>query len=91
MSNRGRHKQKPRQHLIAKILGEKIANRIMECQKEQGNKPDLDVFLNAPSSSKYSGGFTWIDTKEGQKFWNQTLFNTLTDHPLYKQYMNDRR
>lgn len=91
MANRGRHKQKPMQHLIVRILGEKIANRMMECQKDCGNPPNLDVFLNIPSASSYNGGFIWDNTKEGYRFWDQTLFDTLTDHPLYKQYMNDRR
>lgn len=91
MANRGRHKQKPMQHLIARILGEKIANRMMECQKAQGNQPDLDVFLNTPSADRLGGGFTWVNTKEGHEFWDQTLTDTLRCHPLYKQYMNDRR
>ena len=47
MSNRGRHR-KSHQHLIIQILGIKIANRMMECQKEQGNIPNLDVFFLMP-------------------------------------------
>mgnify|MGYP003317845973 CR=1 FL=1 len=45
MSNRGRHK-KSNKHLIIQILGKTTANRIMECQKEQGNIPNLDIFLH---------------------------------------------
>lgn len=88
--NRGRHK-KSKQHLIIQILGIKIANRIMECQKEEGNIPNLDIFLNNPSANKYGKGFTWNNTKEGYLFWNMMLINTLEEHPLYKQYKNDRR
>lgn len=90
MSNRGRHK-KSKQHLIIQILGVKIANRMMECQKEQGNKPDLNVFLNSPTEGSYGGGFTWVNTKEGNEFWSTLLTDTLKYHPLYKQYKNDRR
>ena len=90
MSNRGRHK-KSNQHLIIQILGVKIANRMMECQKEQGNIPNLDVFLNNPSACKCERGFTWSQTKEGHSFWFTQIQNTLTEHPLYKKYINDRR
>ena len=67
MSNRGRHK-KLNQHLIAQILGSKIANRLMECQKEQGNIPNLNVFLHIPNACKQEKGFNWSNTKEGHDF-----------------------
>jgi hypothetical protein len=90
MSNRGRHR-KSNKHLIIQILGSTMANRMMECQKEQGNIPNLDVFLNNPNASKYAGGFTWGFTKEGHKFWLTTMYNALEEHHLYKKYKNDRR
>lgn len=89
MANRGRHKQKPMQHLIVRILGEKIANRMMDCQKEQGNQPNLDIFLYRPSVGSDSRGFTWRDTKEGHEFWH-TIIDQLREHYLYKQYKNER-
>ena len=90
MSNRGRHR-KSNQHLIIRILGKTIANRIMECQKEQGNIPNLDVFLYCPTRSRYSGGFNWQETKEGHSFWDHKMIDIFQQHPLYKKYTNDRR
>lgn len=90
MSNRGRHK-KSKQHLVIQILGIEIANRMMECQKEQRNIPNLDVFLSKPGADKSDRGFTWSNTKEGHWYWHDILMHTFTEHPLYKQYKNDRR
>lgn len=90
MSNRGRHK-KSNKHLIVQILGSTIANRMMECQKEQGNIPNLDVFLNSPTADKYGKGFHWSSTKEGHKFWFNLIIDTLQVHYLYKKWKNDRR
>lgn len=87
--NRGRHK-KQNEHLVIKILGSKIANRMMECQKEQGNIPNLDVFLNSPTRSRHLGGFNWSETKEGHAFWDHKMTDIFQQHPLYKEYMYDR-
>ena len=88
MSNRGRHR-KSNKHLIIQILGIKITNRMMECQKEQGNIPNLDLFLKEPTASRTYGGFNWCDTKEGLVYWD-LMINTFKNHPLYKKYKNDR-
>lgn len=88
--NRGRHK-KSKQHLVIQILGIKIANRMMECQKEQGNIPNLDIFLRIPTASRHEGGFNWSSTKEGHWYWHEILIDAFTGHPLYKKYKNDRR
>ena len=89
MSNRGRHK-KSNKHLVIQILGSTIANRMMECQREQGNKPNLDYFLTNPTGGRATGGFIWSNTKEGFTFWEKRLADCLRIHPLYKQYKNDR-
>ncbi|MBR5795342.1 MAG: hypothetical protein IKY26_04305 [Erysipelotrichaceae bacterium] len=89
MSNRGRHK-KSNQHLVIRILGKHIANRMMECQKEQGNIPNLDVFLAYPTASSYNGGFNWSDTKEGHQFWDTKIIDIFREHHLYKKWKNDR-
>lgn len=89
MSNRGRHK-KSNQHLVVQILGFGIANRMMECQKKQGNIPNLDVFLHTPNASKYEKGFTWEHTEEGHWYWHGILIDTFKEHPLYKKYKNGR-
>ena len=88
--NRGRHK-KQNKHLIIQILGIKIANRMMECQKEQGNIPNLDVFLRTPNACRQERGFNWSSTKEGHHFWHTTITDTVYEHYLYKKYKNDRR
>lgn len=88
MANRGRHKQKPK-HLIARILGEKIANRMMKCQEDCDNSPNLDIFLNDPSAGSSARGFTWKNTIEGHEFW-KTIIDQLREHYLYKQYRNER-
>ena len=89
MSNRGRHK-KSSQHLIVQILGQKIADRMMQCQKEQGNVPNLNVFLKCPSVGSYRGGFNWSDTKEGHDYWDTLLADKLSNHYLYKKWEDDR-
>ena len=83
--NRGRHK-KQNEHLVIQILGIKTANRMMECQKEQGNIPNLDVFLKSPTASRYSNGFTWSDTKEGQCYWENKI-EYFRNHLLYLKYL----
>lgn len=89
MSNRGRHK-KSNQHLIAKILGQRIANRMMQCQREQGNIPNLNIFLNSPSASKHRNGFNWSETTEGWEYWDGKLMEDFRNHPLYLKHQHDR-
>ena len=89
MSNRGRHK-KLNNHLVIRILGETVANRMMECQKEQGNIPNLNIFLNTPCAGKQSNGFNWGNTKEGWEYWHITLVYCFKNHSLYLKYQNDR-
>ena len=90
MSNRGRHK-KSSQHLIVQILGQRIANRMMQCQKEQGNIPNLDIFLKQPTEGQYGGGFIWSNTQEGHEYWDILLVDRLSNHYLYKKWKDDRR
>ena len=86
--NRGRHR-KSDQHLVIRILGKTTANRMMECQKNCGNAPNLDVFLNHTDAWPAVGGFKWERTHEGFSYWCE-VSRTLRNHPLYKQYKNDR-
>lgn len=87
--NRGRHR-KSKQHLIVQILGITVANRMMECQKEQGNIPNLNIFLRRYDAPKRDGGFNWGDTVEGFHYWNVLLL-TLYNNTIYQKYKNDRR
>lgn len=88
--NRGRHK-KSNQHLIVQILGKTIADRMMQCQREQGNVPNLDVFLRQPSEGQHGGGFIWRNTREGHEYWDTLLTDRLSNHYLYIKWRNDRR
>ena len=89
MANRGKHR-KLNQHLIVQILGKTIANRMMECQKEQGNIPNLDIFLRTPNASRCERGFNWACAKEGHRFWFNLIIDTLQVHHLYKKWKYDR-
>ena len=92
--NRGRHRKQNEHlnnHLVVQILGKIIANRMMQCQKEQGNLPNLDIFLNCPTSSKIGNGFNWHDTSEGWEYWNDKLAEYFRNHSLYLKYQDDRR
>ena len=93
--NRGRHRKQNEHlkcdHLVVQILGKTIANRMMQCQKEQGNLPNLDIFLNCPTSSKIGNGFNWHDTSEGWEYWNDKLAEYFRNHSLYLKYQDDRR
>lgn len=93
MPNRGRHKKQNKHlicdHLIVQVLGKSVANRMTECQKEQGNIPNLNIFLNDPTASRYSNGFNWSETKEGWGYWNDKI-DYFKDHSLYLNYQNDR-
>ena len=92
--NRGRHKKQNKylkcDHLVVQILGKTIANRMMECQKEQENIPNLDVFLSNPSACQRVRGFNWSDTKEGHSYWD-TKIEYFRNHSLYLKYQDDRR
>lgn len=50
-----------------------IVDRLLECQKEQGNVKKLSVLLKNPSSEINDGGFNWRNTKEGADFWEKIL------------------
>lgn len=89
MSNRGRHKIK-KKHLIERILGIRIANRIKELQKQCDNTPNLDVFLENPCAARCEGGFLWDYTKEGWSYWQDTFKLHLMKNPIYIQWKNDR-
>lgn len=66
--NRGRRTKD--NHPLVKIVGKRIADKMKRYQVEQGNSPNLNVFLRSPSSSKYAKGFDWQDTEEGFDYWH---------------------
>ena len=85
--NRGRHRKK--QHLVVRVLGTTVSNKMMEYQVKQGNASDLDVFLREPSASRTGNGFNWCDTTEGWSYWNDKI-EYFRNHSLYLKYQNDR-
>lgn len=89
MSNRGRHRN-TKKHLIVQILGQSVANRIIDCQVVQGNLPNLNVFLLNPTANHNQNGFLWSNTSEGFDYWHTTLAIKLQNHHLYKKWKNEK-
>lgn len=46
-----------------------IAKRVVECQSEQGNTPDITVFQKCIVSNYKANGFDWNNTIEGFEYW----------------------
>lgn len=88
MGNRGRHSMY-RNHLIVRIVGLEIAKRMMCCQVEDKNPPNLDVFLRCPTAGPGIGGFRWRETTEGFSFWDNVTMN-IKAHPLYHEYLRKK-
>ena len=70
-----------------KIIGYpiEIVNRMLECQENQGNPVDLEVFkIKGPDTTRSRGGFDWHKTSEGSPFWsiivNKKDFNHFFHH-----------
>lgn len=47
-----------------------VVQRMCECQVEQGNKFDPNVFSRDICAGKYEGGFNWDLSCEGDDFWS---------------------
>jgi hypothetical protein len=52
-----------------------IIARMLQCQEEQGNKKDINVFEKYNSCSLVAGGFDWDETKEDGCFWYEVICN----------------
>jgi hypothetical protein len=63
-----------------------IVNRMLEEQVKQGNEACVNVFEENLMADKENHGFTWADTKEGEKFWDRVIaernFNEFFDKEL---------
>lgn len=46
-----------------------LVQLMVERQEEQGNDSNVSVFQTDVFSCKSTGGFDWIDTREGVDFW----------------------
>lgn len=52
-----------------------IVSRMLDCQENQGNALDLEVFkTKGPDTNSSRGGFDWGKTSEGVRFWSR-IFN----------------
>ena len=54
-------------------LPKEIQERMLECQVEQGNPRDADVFRECLDQEETYGGFDWGKSKEGWLFWEEIL------------------
>ena len=63
--------------------------RMMEEQEAQGNKPNVKVFQDQADSGQEAGGFDWIETEDGQDFWDEVIMGEnfelfFEEYPEYK-------
>lgn len=71
-------------------IPEVIIDRMLECQVEQGNKADIDVFKKNRRAYINNGGFNWNDTHEDVYIWSDVLLEKNFDsfykfHNLWQQ------
>lgn len=50
-----------------------IQNRMLNCQEEQGNPRNSDVFKKCVEIDSKEGGFNWFRSEEGASFWADVL------------------
>lgn len=56
-----------------------VVEEMLNQQELQGNKRDVTAFENSILSEKHSGGFDWIETIQGESFWERVL----TEHDFH--------
>ena len=52
-----------------------VVQKMVDCQVEQGNKPDVKVFQKYSFNDKNNGGFDWKITIDGGDFWENIIKN----------------
>ena len=52
---------------------QEIVERMLDCQVEQGNKRDVNVFEDDVAADKDEGGFSWSDNNESVFFWVRVI------------------
>jgi hypothetical protein len=52
---------------------DEVVEAMLDEQERQGNKRDVSVFEKKRIANLSIGGFSWIDTKEGERFWNKVI------------------
>jgi len=66
-------------------LPPEIQNRMLECQEEQGNPRNPEVFIKRITMDKFHSGFHWSNTIEGNDFWYSIIFDRNID-VFYEKY-----
>jgi hypothetical protein len=56
-------------------IPQKIKMRMLDCQVEQGNPRNPEVFSNYLYACKDEGGFDWWQTIEGDEAWEFALYD----------------
>lgn len=62
-----------------------IISRMLECQIEQGNPRDVNIFERDRNSTFNKGGFNWYSTKERYGFWSRVI-NTKNFNYFFERY-----
>ena len=57
-----------------KDFPKEVVERMLECQAEQGNDIDVQIFEDDRTASAINGGFDWKKTIEGSEFWIKVIF-----------------
>lgn len=52
-----------------------VVEKMLDRQKEQGNKENVQIFQRNKSASDNIGGFTWSESPEGHDFWHSVINN----------------
>ena len=68
-----------------------IIARMLECQEEQGNKKDIEVFEKQRTVRWSHKGFDWDGTKEGWYFWGDVINNKNFNHFFEKYPKKDNQ
>jgi hypothetical protein len=64
-------------------LPKAIIDRMVECQVEQGNPPNVKIFERKSCTQYEDGGFSWENTTEGLDFWEKIIvFMDFSDFPF---------
>lgn len=50
-----------------------VVQKMVDCQIEQGNKGNPEIFSSFIDASRPSGGFSWAITEEGHIFWDHVI------------------
>lgn len=62
-----------------------VVEKMLEYQHAQGNKRDVSVFEKESSAGRMEGGFSWVETIEGDDFWFYVINDKKFD-VFFKRY-----